>query len=77
MCTCILCRSTTSETTEEQPPEQQAATTETSNPVIQAPSDGGGGDLIGDLLSLDLPTQPTYTAPVANVGQYWASIGVA
>lgn len=63
----------TSETTEEQPPEQQAAVQE--NVVIQ-PS-GGGGDLIGDLLSLDLPPSTSnYNAPpsVGGIGDDFGEI---
>ena len=68
----FLLRSTTSETTEDKPPQVQQAV---EVPVIPSGGGGVGGDLIGDLLSLDISSsQPTYTAPVANVGQLRALI---
>ena len=76
-CTFVCRYRSTAETTEDKSRSQEqtpVAVPETSNPVIQ--SGGGGGDLIGDLLSLDIPTQPTYTAPMANIGMLWALIRV-
>lgn len=55
------------ETTEDQPPEIGPAGIAPVQPVAPPPS--GEGDLIGDLLSLDLPSESSYGAPAsASVG---------
>lgn len=55
------------ESTEEQPPEQEAAG-DTPPTALQV-GETGGGDLLGDLLSLDLPNEPSYNA-APSVGKW-------
>ncbi|XP_003384157.1 PREDICTED: AP-1 complex subunit beta-1-like [Amphimedon queenslandica] len=55
-----------SETTEDQPPEQLSAVSSDTQPTPpQDPQDPGTGDLLGDLLSLDLPS---YNAAPPTIG---------
>ena len=57
-----MCSRPLEETTEEQPPETGPADV---TPVQPAVPPTGEGDLIGDLLSLDLPGESSYNAPAA------------
>ena len=55
-----------SETTEEQPPEHLSAVSSDTQPTPT--QDPGTGDLLGDLLSLDLPS---YNAAPPTTGGKW------
>ena len=62
-----MCVSSSSEATEEQPPTQPAVT---AAPTVIQPAVATTDSLIGDLLSLDLPSAPPTQYDQSASGQY-------
>ena len=62
-----MCISSPSEATEEQPPTQPAVT---AAPTVIQPAVATTGSLIGDLLSLDLPSAPPTQYDQSTSGQW-------
>lgn len=69
----VICASSSSEATEEQPPTQP---TVTAAPTVIQPATATTDSLIGDLLSLDLPTAapPTQYGDQSTTGQYVSTL---